>query len=927
MRRKNCIISFGKTMCTLLLGIFVSGITSSCTDDLDNNKDYGKGSFIGFDVSLPQNGKKAHTRGGALSDGGNADITDIEVAPIKGATSSDGKQLYLHTVTFDGFTPDVKEELEKRERKLKGITGQTVAQDGSQMEAERPMNGVPGKASGTRAAPVTSMYSDATMFANIYPADAANWWTNNRNYFTDVRISAAEGWKTTEQWPYASAWKLNFYGYAPHHCPGVSVKNNDGFWAPKITYTVPDDVTKQTDLLTTSRATERIQSQGKVPLKFEHTLSAIRFETGDMQASRITKIALKGVYGKGEFNIGEFDWENQTNSRDFTQILDVTTSSTSGEAINPPSGTFMMIPQTLPTGAKIEVTLTDLKTGYGTTLTADIGGTKWSRGYTYTYKINTSSITEETYLDILGYSSGFSYKGGSGAIYTRSYLARKVGSDISKIPVRWKAEFSTDNGRTWHTGRPSWLREFPETGGGTLTSEERNTIEVRAQSSAIQVNSADQALRNRPFRKDWYYLPTKGGTVPETTANCYMVDAPGYYYFPLVYGNAIRRGYIKEAAYTMTIGDMSNCLEKFVNHRGARITDPYIYNNAGCNPSEADLVWQDAKDLLRDVKLSDDKKLILFYVATNTIQEGNAVVAVRDASGDIMWSWHIWVTNYNPSQDVAIKQHFRSGDNMFMSKYLGWCDSKSEYFFERSIKFRIVQELPAKKNPRTEYGAISQGSYFHEVGVNNVYYQYGRKDPIVGIGKGNVAKTWYDGGGNEYVGVFFRKSRPNAFGEGIQCIKNCILNPAGYCVDENMDNKYVNLWNNNGSVDGFASRTDRTIKTIYDPCPPGYAVPHYNAFRQFTTTRENTDYSSEFNVSGSFQDGFNFYTGYGGTFFLPATGDASWDGKYYGQLGCTWLSGCNTEQGYELHFMRNHVKPIFWYSKGLAKPILPVREN
>lgn len=899
MRRTSCILS-GKTMCALLLGILVSGITASCSDDLDS-RDYGKGGSIGFGISLSQNSNKAATRGGVPSGGEEAEISDIEVAPIKGATSPEGKQLYLHTVTYDGFTPEINAELAEREGKLKDITGQAPV---------------------TRAAPATSMYPDATVFATIYPADAASWKTDNQNYFNDLRISAAEGWKTTERWPNGSSWRLNFYAYAPHHCPGVIEDLPNGSYALRMSYTVPDEVEKQTDLLM-ALTTGRTQSQGTPPLKFYHALSAIRFETGDILPSTVTKIVLKGVNGIGDCTIGEGSWRNQTNVRTFTQNLNVTTPDPGiiGTAITPPSGTFMMIPQTLPTNAKIEVTITDKVSGLSGTLTADIGGTEWKMGHTYTYRINTSSIAEEPYLSVSPLDNKFYHNGGSDKITVKSYLTRKQGVSVIKVPVKWKTEFSTDNGATWHTGSPSWVTEFPKTGGGTTTDAEEKTVSVSAQQvNSLQLSEADKKLRNRPV-KSLYNLSTKGGTAQMNTANCYMVDAPGAYFFPLVYGNAIKDGQDNKSAYTFN-ADLTYILKGFVNHRGVPITDPWIPKNANCVPSDAILVWQDAKDLVSNVKLSSDKMQLMFRVNQNTIQEGNAVVAVRDASGTIMWSWQIWVTIYDPSEDVEIKQHFPTTQSIFMSKYLGWCNSKTENFADRELKFRIVQDLPAYKYPLTRYGTIQQLPDNYIVGVNNVYYQYGRKDPIVGIGKRNLAKTWYDTNGKEHVAKYFTRK---SFREGSGCVQDGILQPGIYCTNMNMDNQYYNLWNNGALI--FAAYYSKTTKTIYDPCPPGYAVPHFNAFRQFTTTHKNTFNRSEFNVAADFNNGYNFYTGIGNnTLFLPATGDASWDGTYYGQLGCTWTSACDPTIGNELHFMAGHVWPMDLYNKGLGKPILPVRE-
>ena len=128
------------------------------------------------------------------------------------------------------------------------------------------------------------------------------------------------------------------------------------------------------------------------------------------------------------------------------------------------------------------------------------------------------------------------------------------------------------------------------------------------------------------------------------TANCYIVNAPGTYSLPLVYGNAIKNGNANPEAYTQPLSQFSG---KFVNHRNVAITDPYIYNNANCVPDNAVLSWQDAENLVSNIRLNSEKTEILFDVAAASIKQGNAVISIRDASGTTMWNWHIWVWPYD----------------------------------------------------------------------------------------------------------------------------------------------------------------------------------------------------------------------------------------------------------------------------------------
>ena len=93
-----------------------------------------------------------------------------------------------------------------------------------------------------------------------------------------------------------------------------------------------------------------------------------------------------------------------------------------------------------------------------------------------------------------------------------------------------------------------------------------------------------------------------GGTV-ENTANCYMVGAPGWYCFPLVYGNAITDGKYNTTAYSST---------HMVNHLNKKISAPYIKdNNVNLETSNVSvkLIWQDAENLIIPDEIEYDPTL------------------------------------------------------------------------------------------------------------------------------------------------------------------------------------------------------------------------------------------------------------------------------------------------------------------------------
>ena len=76
---------------------------------------------------------------------------------------------------------------------------------------------------------------------------------------------------------------------------------------------------------------------------------------------------------------------------------------------------------------------------------------------------------------------------------------------------------------------------------------------------------------------------------------------------------------------------------------------------------------------------------------------------------------------------------------------------------------------------------------------------------------------------------------------------------------------------------------DATLKTIYSPSPSGFVEPKTAAFTGFTSTGGKATSLSQFNISGSSNKGYNFYTNgwkNGALIFIPALGGIDvWVGR------------------------------------------------
>ncbi|WP_198006563.1 fimbrillin family protein [Phocaeicola abscessus] len=704
---------------------------------------------------------------------------------------------------------------------------------------------------------------------------------------------------------------------------------------------MPANVADQKDLLVAASTDRPGNSNAAEPLTMKHALTAVRFVTGDdMLAGTVSKITLKNVYGTGKLPMQAAPaWYSLSGARNFELTLSPAATVPDPQVPNTPlttaAATFMMLPQTLPSGAQIEVKYTDKLTNTQRTLTANIAGKTWPMGKTVVYRISTSSISVTSTLEVTA-PAEYTYQGGNNTYTVKSYASVSGGGATANVPIAWEVEYSTDNGGSWSNTKPAWLTAFTESGaGGTSAAYYTATVERQ---TGVENNSHNAALQAATPVNDGingiYELSTKGGTTMQRTANCYIINAPGRYKLPLVYGNAV--DYVKvpgtgnnTSAYTSSAPASGNILSTFINHRGVGITNPYIYNNANCTPAKCTLIWQDAQNLVTNVALSADRHFLQFTVGQATICQGNAVVAVRDASNTVLWSWHIWVTDYRPgtigttTPDKEIT-NYQNRKYKIMTVNLGWCDGKEETYAERTVQVRFKQRPTAgytSATPKT-FTVKQKAQTITELG-NSTYYQWGRKDPFVGALEGpggssnSINKTWYDASGTTHTNQL---PAVQSFPTGTACITRGITTPGTFNANSYMDGQYYNLWDANNNT--TSTNDNLVVKTIYDPCPAGYKLPPSNVFTGFTTTGQGTSTQSQFNVQGPWAKGWHFHCGLnhtGDTVFFPTSGyrnNFTAVPSYVGSYAYYWTTGPGSAYGgWTLYFHSGYVNPLVNYNR------------
>ncbi len=195
------------------------------------------------------------------------------------------------------------------------------------------------------------------------------------------------------------------------------------------------------------------------------------------------------------------------------------------------------------------------------------------------------------------------------------------------------------------------------------------------------------------------------------------------------------------------------------------------------NVAGARVVWQDRADLLAAVAYDAASGLVGFTLTGTSA--GNAVVAAVDAAGEVLWSWHLWITDYDPEAAA-----FRSPAN----------ENGSEWFF-------MDRNLGATDARPGSAGALG------------LLYQWGRKDPFPGAGSlAGDERPIYDGAGEPLPAP---EALADSFGTEALSIRNPqVFYKISYKTNDWRTPSDDDLW-------GGVSRR----KTVWDPCPAGWRVP------------------------------------------------------------------------------------------------------
>ena len=322
-------------------------------------------------------------------------------------------------------------------------------------------------------------------------------------------------------------------------------------------------------------------------------------------------------------------------------------------------------------------------------------------------------------------------------------------------------------------------------------------------------------------------------------SNCYVVPQSGFYSFDAnVIGNG-EYGIIEGAGYH---------------------TD-----NPTIAPASVVVLWEDVKGLIKSYIYNIDNGRVSFFADG---REGNVLLAAKDADDNILWSWHLWMTD----------------------------SPKVQLYKNDSGTYEVLDRNIGATRPDRGEGE----EWIESMGL---LYFWGRKDPF-----------WYE---NYYqVG-------------GLMTLESSIANPMTRHSTGSWNSRYsswMGQYNHNPRV------WSETQKTIYDPCPMGYRVASNTIFKGFTNTGMLSENPEDFAVSGSFDFGWYFYIDETNdeTAWYPVSYYMRWNDGCEKQTndGYVWASEYTDLPNKEMfHFSSSKVEFGVTQSDGHAYPVRCMKDN
>lgn len=459
--------------------------------------------------------------------------------------------------------------------------------------------------------------------------------------------------------------------------------------------------------------------------------------------------------------------------------------------------------------------------------------------------------------------------------------------------------------------------------GGNVTND-FNILDNTNYNYALTFTHTDENIWKEDDRVEYLngsLSASENNNSPVPTANCFMVEPGGSFNFdPFLYrqaGKDIENTTLKGWA-NGTRGGIKSVKLVWQTRENGDVGDPVIGIVNSDKPDSSD------HSNIVEVKRTDGNSIevtpakgpgecrVYCRVAANTTG-GNGLIAAYDATGNILWSWHVWVTDYSPSPHGS-------------TTVLEPATKRKQKYTYRSD----IDQLPMMDRnlgALAGYVEVPTGddSELEKSRANGLHYQWGRKDPFPGsfttrtissVAIPNNSAIPSEGLLNLYKPdgyTFVPRNNDSGSKQSLETASKNPMTTYGYGTWYATEAHY---WGNAAT---------KEKKTVYDPCPQGWRVAESKNYYHLFKSGSSGDMRFK-NANYEKDGGFLVYYDSAGenTTYFRLTGyqEKAAEFNYIGKQGNIWCKEhsnglkctmlCINPGGYASH--RGYDISSAWYS-------------
>lgn len=331
--------------------------------------------------------------------------------------------------------------------------------------------------------------------------------------------------------------------------------------------------------------------------------------------------------------------------------------------------------------------------------------------------------------------------------------------------------------------------------------------------------------------------------VPELAANCYMVDATSQTVIAIPLSQATTGWTTIETIESTSYATVKNSITE--------VSSPEVRTIA--------VRWLDGASGTISLTDIDATTITLSLTCTNG---SNAVVDLKNGSGIVVWSWHLWFTDYKPAATQAatlngqVHTYNTAAGSAFASDGLYY----GKVMMDRNLGATTTGISGAIAQPDTDDEALN---------LWGLYYQFGRNVPFATTGTVSTES-------------------------GAQSFSYATKNP----------DKFITGWVATGTADPWNAEINS--KSIFDPCPNGWRIPNNGttASKNVWTGIPTTTWQGS---SSNYRKGNQYNNAW-----IPAAGCRNPGGSItYGTFGLYWAASARSSASGEYgRFADGEVSPI-----------------